>query len=59
MTTASGVPRLLEGPVWTALTREESSPGRRRLDLRTGVLHWEVGGGDFSSLRFASMPAPA
>ena len=55
---ASGVPRLLEGPVWTALTREEPSPGRRRLDLRTGVLHRQVDSGEFSSLRFASIARP-
>ncbi|HSK55819.1 MAG TPA: glycosyl hydrolase family 65 protein [Jiangellales bacterium] len=52
------VPHLLEGPTWTALRRREQSAGRRRLDLRTGVLYRDTAEGDFSSLRFAAIGRP-
>jgi trehalose/maltose hydrolase-like predicted phosphorylase len=54
-------PNLLAGPTWTSLrvTATESRPGRRVLDLRTGVVH-RAGGGDGSlrSLRFAALARP-
>jgi trehalose/maltose hydrolase-like predicted phosphorylase len=55
------VPTLLPAPVWTGL--RAASPDhhdRRRLDLRTGVLHreWAAGGATLRSLRFASLARP-
>jgi trehalose/maltose hydrolase-like predicted phosphorylase len=55
------VPTLLPGPVWTGLrVASPDHAGRRRLDLRAGVLHreWEAGGGILRSLRFASLARP-
>src|SRR5664279_5734073 len=51
-------PNLLAGPTWTSVRVNvtDSRPGRRVLDLRTGVLRRDGGGDDsLRSLRFANL----
>lgn len=54
------VPSLLRGPEWTALDVSTSGPGRRVLDLRTGVLWREAptDSGLLRTVRFASLGHP-
>lgn len=52
--TGDGVPRLLEGPVWTDLAVHGTGRGGRRLDLRTGVLLRHDSQSGLRSLRFVS-----
>ncbi len=54
-------PNLLAGPTWTSVRVNvtDSRPGRRVLDLRTGVLRRDGGGDDsLRSLRFANLSRP-
>jgi len=56
-----GTERLLSGPRWAQLSLpRRGEPGRRVLDLRTGVLHrrLETPDGPLSTVRFASMDRP-
>ncbi|HUO47616.1 MAG TPA: glycosyl hydrolase family 65 protein [Acidimicrobiales bacterium] len=58
---AAGVERLLSGPRWSQLTLpRKGEPGRRVLDLRTGVLHrrMDTPDGPVLTTRFASLDRP-
>jgi hypothetical protein len=58
---AGDPPKLLPGPLWTSLMLSAGSPGRRLLDLRTGVLFRDRPGrnrGGIRTLRFLSLARP-